>query len=74
MEGNDVCKIFVMVAFAPDLLADSDTGFAFFSDCLAFDASVEANRHHGGSLFPVHQSFVYAPRQSPRRLISGTSH
>jgi hypothetical protein len=60
VEGKDVCKIFIMVAFALDLLAGGDTGFASFSHRLAFDASPEAHRHYGGSLFPVHQSLIHA--------------
>ena len=57
-----------MAAFADRMLACGDPGFASFSDRLAFDASVEADRHHCGRLFPVHQSLIHAPRQSPRRL------
>ena len=49
-----------MAAFAPDLLAGGDSGFDPFSDRLAFDASVEIGRNHGGSFFPVHQSLIYA--------------
>ena len=69
MEGNDVCKIYIVAAVAADMLAGSYPGFASFSDRLAFDASLETDRHHGGSLFPVHQGPVHAPCQSPRRLI-----
>ena len=68
MEGNDVCKIYFVAAFAADLLAGGYPGVASFSHRLAFDASVEAGRHHGGSFFPVYQGPIYAACQSPRRL------
>jgi hypothetical protein len=68
MEGNDVCKIFIMAAFADYMLAGGDPGFASFSYRLAFDASSKVCRHHSGSLFSFHQSLIHAPRQSPRRL------
>jgi hypothetical protein len=71
MEGNDVCKIFIVVAFAADMLAGGYISFASFSDRLAPDASVKADRHHGGSLFPVYQSLIHAPRQSSWRLNLG---
>lgn len=71
MEGNDVRKIYVMVAIASFVLAVGHPCFVAFSDCLAFDASVEADRHYRGSLFPVHQGLIYASCQGPRRLILG---
>ena len=68
MEGNDVCKIYIMVSIAADMLACGDPGPASFSHRLAFDASLEADRHHDRSLFPVHQGLIHTPRQGPRRL------
>jgi hypothetical protein len=73
MEGNDVYKIYVVVAFAPDMLAGGDPGFASLPDSLALDASVKVVRDNRKRLFPVHQSLVHAPRQSPRRLNPGDS-
>ena len=46
MEGNNVCEISIMAAFADYMLAGGDPRFASFSDRLAPDASVEAGRHH----------------------------
>jgi hypothetical protein len=63
-----------MAAFALNMLAGGYLGFDSFSDRLAFNASVEVGRHHGGSLFQIHQGLIHASCQSPRRLISGTSH
>lgn len=71
MEGNNVCKIYIVGAFASYLLAGGDPGFASFSARLAFDASLETARHYGGSIFPAHQGLILAPRQSPRRLNRG---
>jgi hypothetical protein len=68
MEGNNVCKIYIMATFAADLLAGGYPCVASFSDSLDLDASVEADRHNSGSIFPVHQSLIHAPIQSPRRL------
>ena len=69
MEGNDVCKISIMAAFADYMLAGGDPCSTSFSDSLAPDASVEADRHHGRGIFPIHQSLIHAPIQSPGRLI-----
>jgi hypothetical protein len=71
MEGNNVYKIYIVVAFAADLLAGGYLGFASFSDSLASDASFETGRHNRERIFPVHQSIIHAPRQSPRRLNLG---
>ena len=71
MEGNDVCKIYVMVAIAVVMLAGGHPCIAAFSDRMASDASVEVGRHYCGSLFPVHQSLIHASCQSPRRLSFG---
>ena len=70
MEGNDVCKISIMAAFADYMLAGGDPCSTSFSDSLAPDASVEADRHHDRGIFPVHQSLIHAPIKSPRRLIA----
>ncbi len=71
MEGNDVRKIYVMVAIAAFVLAGGHPRFVAFSDRLAFDASAEADRHYGGSLLQVHQGLIHASCQGPRRLIIG---
>jgi len=68
MEGNNVCKIYLVAAFAADLLAGGNHCFASFSDCLAADASFEADRHNHRSIFSFHQGLIHAPRQSPRWL------
>jgi hypothetical protein len=71
MEGNNVYKIYIVVAFAADLLARGDPCFASFSDSLALDASFEADRHNRERIFPVHQSLIHAPIQSPWRINLG---
>jgi hypothetical protein len=71
MEGKNVREIYFMVVAADYLLAGGDPRFASFPDRMAVDAPVKACRDHYRSLFPVHQSPVYAPSQSPRRLILG---
>ena len=68
MEGKNVCEIHIMVAFAADMLAGGDFGFASFSDRLALPASVQADRDNRQRIFPVHQGLIHASCQSPRRL------
>ena len=68
MEGNNVNKIYIMVAFAADMLAGGYPRFASFSDSLAPDASLEADRYNRERIFSFHQGPIHAPRQSPPRL------
>ena len=68
MEGNDVCKIYLMVAVAADMLAGGYPCFASVPDRLAPDASAQADRYNRECIFPVHQSLIHASSQSARRL------
>ena len=73
MEGNDVCKIYLMAAVAADMLAGGSLGIAPFPGRLAPDASVQAGRDYRECVFPFHKSVIHAPGQSSWRIKQGPS-
>jgi len=54
MEGNDVCKIYIMVSIAADMLACGDPGFVALPCSLALDASLEVVRYNRKRIFSFH--------------------